>query len=90
MEYEIKLDVFQGPLDLLLHLIEKEEIDIYNIPIALIAERYLEYLHTIQMLNLDGVGDFIVMAATLMQIKAKLLLPVTQTDSEAEDEFEED
>jgi segregation and condensation protein A len=90
MDYEINLDVFQGPLDLLLHLIEKEEIDIYNIPIALITERYLEYLHTLQLLNLDGVGDFIVMAATLMQIKAKLLLPVTQTDSAAEGEFEED
>jgi segregation and condensation protein A len=90
MEYEIKLDIFQGPLDLLLHLLEKEEIDIYNIPIALITEKYLEYLHTIQMLNLDGVGDFLVMAATLMQIKARMLLPVAATDSAAEGESEED
>jgi segregation and condensation protein A len=90
MDYVIKLDVFQGPLDLLLHLIEKEEIDIYNIPIALITERYLEYLHTIQMLNLDGVGDFLVMAATLMQIKAKMLLPVTPTAAAAAGEPDED
>lgn len=90
MDYEIKLDVFEGPLDLLLHLIEKEEIDIYNIPIALITERYLEYLHTIQMLNLDGVGDFLVMAATLMQIKAKLLLPQAQNEAEPMLEDEED
>jgi segregation and condensation protein A len=90
MNYEIKLDVFQGPLDLLLHLIEKEEIDIYNIPIALITEKYLEYLHTIRMLNLDGVGDFLVMAATLMQIKAKMLLPAPPTEVVAEGEPDED
>jgi segregation and condensation protein A len=83
MEYQIKLDIFEGPLDLLLHLIEAEKIDIYNIPIALITERYLEYLQTIRMLNLDGVGDFLVMAATLMQIKAKMLLPVPSSDSAA-------
>jgi segregation and condensation protein A len=90
MNYEIKLDVFQGPLDLLLHLIEKEEIDIYNIPIALITQKYLEYLHTIRMLNLDGAGDFLVMAATLMQIKARMLLPAPSTVSEPEDGPEED
>ncbi len=84
MDYEISLDVFQGPLDLLLHLIEKNEIDIYNIPIALITEKYLEYLRTIQLLNLETVGDFLVMAATLMQIKAKLLLPVGVEDAEEE------
>ena len=89
MEYQIKLDVFQGPLDLLLHLIEKDEIDIYNIPIALITERYLEYLHTIQILNLETVGDFLVMAATLMQIKAKMLLP-QQLSSDEEQLEEED
>lgn len=83
MDYEIKLDVFQGPLDLLLHLIEKEEVDIYNIPIAIITEKYLDYLHTLQMFNLEMVGDFLVMAATLMQIKAKMLLP--QSDSNSDD-----
>jgi segregation and condensation protein A len=90
MNYEIKLDVFQGPLDLLLHLIEKEEIDIYNIPIATITAKYLEYLHTLQMLNLDGAGDFLVMAATLMQIKAKLLLPQNDTESQTDAADEED
>lgn len=82
MDYEIKLDVFQGPLDLLLHLIEKEEVDIYNIPIAIITEKYLDYLQTLQMLNLEVVGDFLVMAATLMQIKVKMLLPQTALNSE--------
>jgi segregation and condensation protein A len=87
MDYEVKLEIFQGPLDLLLHLIEKNEIDIYNIPIALITEEYLSYLHTIQLLNLEVVGDFLVMAATLMQIKAKMLLPqLTNSDSEGEEE----
>jgi segregation and condensation protein A len=90
MNYQINLDVFQGPLDLLLHLIEKEEIDIYNIPIATITAKYLEYLHTLQMLNLDGVGDFLVMAATLMQIKAKLLLPQNDTESQTDPDEEED
>ncbi|MCL6591235.1 MAG: segregation/condensation protein A [Firmicutes bacterium] len=89
MDYEVRLDIFQGPLDLLLHLIEKNEIDIYNIPIALITEEYLAYLHTIQLLNLEVVGDFLVMAATLMQIKAKMLLPQLQS-SDAEAELEED
>lgn len=87
MDYEIRLDVFQGPLDLLLHLIEKNEIDIYNIPIALITDQYLGYIHTIQMLNLEVVGDFLVMAATLMQIKAKMLLPQSAS---SEDETMED
>jgi len=82
MDYQIELDVFQGPLDLLLHLIEKEEIDIYNIPIAIITEKYLDYLHTLQMLNLEVVGDFLVMAATLMQIKVKMLLPQSSLSSE--------
>jgi segregation and condensation protein A len=89
MDYEIQLDVFQGPLDLLLHLIEKNEIDIYNIPIALITDQYLGYIHTIQMLNLEMVGDFLVMAATLMQIKAKMLLPQTNV-SEDDNPEEED
>ncbi len=82
MDYEIKLDIFQGPLDLLLHLIEKEEVDIYNIPIAIITEKYLDYLQTLQMLNLEVVGDFLIMAATLMQIKVKMLLPQTVLSTE--------
>ncbi len=90
MDYQIQLDIFQGPLDLLLHLIEKDEIDIYNIPIALITEKYFEYLQTIQFLNLETVGDFLVMAATLMQIKAKMLLPSTPADADSANAFEED
>jgi segregation and condensation protein A len=87
MEYQIQLDIFQGPLDLLLHLIEKDEIDIYNIPIAFITDQYLEYIHTMQALSLETVGDFLVMAATLMQIKAKLLLPqLSDQDAAVEDE----
>lgn len=82
MDYQIKLDVFQGPLDLLLHLIEKEEVDIYNIPIAIITEKYLDYLQTLQLLNLEVVGDFLVMAATLMQIKVKMLLPQTVSNAD--------
>lgn len=90
MNYQVKLDIFQGPLDLLLHLIEKSEIDIYNIPIAVITEKYLEYLVAIQFLDLDTVGEFLVMAATLMQIKAKLLLPQSEAVAEAVDPEEEE
>lgn len=92
MDYQVKLDVFQGPLDLLLHLIEKDEIDIYNIPIATITEKYLEYLSTIQQLNLEVAGEFLVMAATLMQIKAKMLLPELNQPglSDAEADSDED
>lgn len=92
MDYEIKLDVFQGPLDLLLHLIEKEEVDIYNIPIAIITEKYLDYLQTLEKLNLnlEVVGDFLVMAATLMQIKVKMLLPQSNFNPEETLEENED
>jgi Uncharacterized conserved protein len=89
MEYQIQLDIFQGPLDLLLHLIEKDEIDIYNIPIAFITDKYLDYIHTMQSLSLENVGDFLVMAATLMQIKAKLLLPQIADQDVAADEEED-
>ena len=73
--YHVKLDSFTGPLDLLLHLIRKHEIDIYDIPIALITQQYLEYLNFMKTLNLSFAGEFIVMAATLVQIKSRLLLP---------------
>lgn len=75
MGYKIRLEVFEGPLDLLLYLIKKEELDIYDIPITRITEQYLEYLNMMEMLDLDIAGDFLVMAATLMQIKSKMLLP---------------
>lgn len=73
--YKIKLEIFEGPLDLLLYLIRKEELNIYDIPITRITEQYLEYLNLMEMLDLGIAGEFLVMAATLMHIKSKLLLP---------------
>jgi segregation and condensation protein A len=73
--YSVKLDSFEGPLDLLIHLIKKNEVNIYDIPIAFIARQYLEYVGMMQELNLDTVGEFLVMAATLIHIKSKMLLP---------------
>ena len=75
MNYKVRLDVFEGPLDLLLYLIKKEELDIYDIPITRITEQYLEYLNLMEMLDLEVAGEFLVMAATLMQIKSRMLLP---------------
>jgi len=80
-----KLPRFEGPLDLLLHLIKRDEIDIYDIPIAHITAQYLKFIEIMQMLDLDVAGEFLVMAATLMRIKAKMLLPVPKSDDE-EDE----
>jgi segregation and condensation protein A len=85
MSYEIKLDIFEGPLDLLLYLIRKNEIDIYNIPIALITEQYLEYLDIMRSLNLDLAGEYLVLAATLIHIKSRLLLPPAEDEEEGEE-----
>jgi segregation and condensation protein A len=85
--YTVRLDMFEGPLDLLLHLIRKNEINVLDIPIALITEQYLEYLKVMKELNLDIAGDYLLMASTLLQIKSKMLLPVS---SEEEEEGEED
>ncbi len=73
--YPVRLEAFQGPLDLLLHLIKTHEVNIYDIPIALITAQYLQYLELMQELNLDVAGDFLVMAATLIHIKSRTLLP---------------
>lgn len=81
----IKLERFEGPLDLLLHLIKRDEIDIHDIPISHITAQYLQYIDLMRQLDLDLAGEFIVMAATLMRIKAKMLLPVPKSDDE-EDE----
>ena len=81
--YGVKLELFEGPLDLLLFLIRKNEIDICDIPIADITRQFLEYVEIIQGLNLELAGDFVVMAATLMRVKSRLLLP---SDPDAEDE----
>lgn len=75
MIYNVKLPVFEGPLDLLLHLINKAELDIYDIPLAVITEQYLNYLKNMQQLDLDVISEFLIMAATLLSIKAKMLLP---------------
>lgn len=85
MSYEIKLDVFEGPLDLLLYLIRKNEIDIYNIPIALITEQYLSHLEMMLSLNLDLAGEYLVLASTLIHIKSKLLLPPAEGEGEEEE-----
>jgi segregation and condensation protein A len=85
MSYEIKLDIFEGPLDLLLYLIRKNEIDIYNIPIALITEQYLAYLEMMRSLNLDLAGEYLVLASTLIHIKSKLLLPPDESEGEEEE-----
>ncbi|THJ18903.1 MAG: segregation/condensation protein A, partial [Nitrospira sp. CG24D] len=74
MPYQVRIENFEGPLDLLLHLIKKSEINIYDIPINLIAQQYLEYVEAMKELNLNVAGEFLVMAATLLQIKSKMLL----------------
>jgi segregation and condensation protein A len=84
--YEIKLDVFEGPLDLLLYLIKKNEIDIYNIPMAVITEQYLQHLDVLKSLNLDLAGEYLVMASTLIHIKSRMLLPVEEEQGEPEEE----
>ncbi len=86
--YRVELDAFSGPLELLVHLIKVQEIDIYNIPIARITNQYLEYLKLMEELDLDVAGEFLVMAATLMYIKSKMLLPrelVSIEENEEED-----
>lgn len=87
--YQVSLDVFEGPLDLLLHLINQLEIDIYDIPVAEITEQYMEYIQTMQYLELNIASEYLVMAATLLEIKSKMLLPAQESNDEF-DEYEED
>ncbi|MGX4686274.1 segregation/condensation protein A [Vagococcus sp. JNUCC 83] len=87
-ELNVKLAIFEGPLDLLLHLIKTLEIDIYDIPIAEITEQYMEYIHTMRTLDLEVAGEFLVMAATLMSIKSKMLLPQEVIESDNDSEYE--
>lgn len=84
--YSIQLDNFAGPLDLLLHLIKKNEMDLHDIPMAAITRQYLEILDAMKVLNLDVASEFLLMAATLVHIKSKLLLPVVTEDEQPEDE----
>jgi len=86
MAYRVKLTNFEGPLDLLLFLIKKSEVDIYDIPIANITRQYLEYVAILQMLDLEVAGDFILLAATLIRIKAQMLLPKSPESEEVEEE----
>jgi segregation and condensation protein A len=84
--YQVKLsDIFEGPMDLLVHLIKKNEIDIYDIPIAMVTEQYLSYLEWLKSMNIDFAGDFLVMAATLAHIKSRMLLPTVSDDDDDED-----
>lgn len=84
--YRVKLqDVFEGPMDLLIHLIKKAEVDIYDIPIAQITSQYLEYLEWMKQMNIDFAGDFVLMASTLTHIKSRMLLPVQVGEEEEED-----
>jgi segregation and condensation protein A len=86
MEYQVDLDTFRGPLDLLLYLVKRNEVDVFDIPIALIAEQYLHYLKVLQVIDVERAGDFLVMASTLMEIKSKSLLPRTAiADPDEED-----
>lgn len=84
--YEIKIEeVFEGPMDLLLYLIKKNEVNIYDIPISLITDQYLEYLELMKSLNIDYAGDFILMASTLTKIKSRMLIPVNELEEDMED-----
>jgi len=84
--YKVELDVFEGPLDLLLYLIKQDEVDIYDIPIERITDQYMQYLDVMKMLDLNIAGEFIVMAATLMMIKSRMLLPVEERHELEEEE----
>ena len=88
-DYKVNLEIFEGPLDLLLYLIRREELEIYDIPIGRITEQYMQYLDLMRQLNLDVAGEFIVMAATLMVIKSRMMLPVDrrQTEEGADEEW---
>ena len=86
MSLTIKLEMYEGPLDLLLHLIKKNEVDIYDIPIAMITHQYLAYLEMMEAMNMEVAGEFLLMAATLTQIKSRLLLPTLDEDEESDEE----
>lgn len=86
MSYKIKLEIFEGPLDLLLYLVKKDHLNIYDIPIAKVTEQYLQYIDLMKLLDLNIAGEFLVMAATLMQIKSKMLLPAQEAEGAQEQE----
>ncbi|UCC97582.1 MAG: segregation/condensation protein A [Phycisphaerales bacterium] len=86
-DYRVNLDIFAGPLDLLLYLVRKEEVDIYDIPIATITDQYIRYIELLKSLDIDLAGDFLVMAATLMQIKSAMLLPQAEPETLQDEEL---
>lgn len=86
MSYRVKLDIFEGPLDLLLHLVKKNEVDLSDIPVATITDQYIAYLNLLQQLDLDVAGEYLVMAATLLHLKSRLLLPGDEIIDEEEGE----
>jgi len=86
MNYKVKLELFEGPLDLLLYLVKKDHLNIYDIPIAEVTQQYMRYLELMQLLDLNIAGEFLVMASTLLQIKSKMLLPVDETQVPEEPE----
>lgn len=91
MSYHVKLEAFEGPLDLLLHLINRLEVDIYDIPMAELTHQYIEHLYTMRVLKLDELSEYLVLAATLLEIKSKLLLPVNKEEAfDDEFDYEED
>ena len=88
--YEVKLDAFNGPLDLLLHLIQKFEIDIYDIPMKALTEQYMQYVHAMNQLEINIASEYLVMASELLMIKSKLLLPQTSVEDDIEEDPRED
>lgn len=86
MSINIKLEIFEGPFELLFHLIEKAKVDIYDIPIAEITDQYIDYLNMMKSLDIDLASEFLIMAATLLEIKSKMLLPKAPKNDEVEDE----
>ena len=88
--YEVKLDAFNGPLDLLLHLIQKIEIDIYDIPMKELTEQYMQYIHAMNQLEINVASEYLVMASELLMIKSKMLLPQTEESDELEEDPRED
>lgn len=87
--YHVRLDTFEGPMDLLYHMVHKEQIDIWDIPIAKLTEEYLAYLDTLQQFDIEPAAEFVVMAARLLHIKAKMLLPIVSKDDSSESEEED-
>lgn len=86
MDYQVDLDIFHGPLDLLLYLVKRDELDLRDIPIARVAEQFQHYIAVLEVVDVDKVGDFLVMAATLMELKSKMLLPRAEESGEPEDD----